>query len=125
MKNYKAPNALVSKIAFPDDPDGSSGIFSGQKIGHQIYTGESDEEELSEGDDLRGSQTEKFQDILKKQQEDEEEAAEESEATVQPIDPDEFLINDGYKIHMKGIKIHEREIKKAVKNRRKVEKKQE
>lgn len=90
-------------------------MFSGHQMQNLVsQSNQSDIDGLEEDDDLRGSQENKFQEMLKNKFEDDED--EESEASVQPIDPNDFLINDGYKIHMKGIKVHEREIKKVHKN---------
>ena len=62
--------------------------------------------------------------MLKKKWEDEE-GEEDSEVSVQEINPSDFLINDGYKIHMKGIKVHERELKRVFKKKKMADKKEE
>lgn len=114
LKNYQSPNILVSKIAFPENPVSEKDVFSGQNL----YTLQNDAE-VEDNEDLRGSQEEKFQDILKKKWEHEE--AQQTDRTTESIDPNEYLINDGHKIHMKGIKVHERELKKVHKAQKNVQ----
>jgi hypothetical protein len=121
LKKLNAPNALVSNIAFPDQPVDdvdyarSNGISSG--VMGDAGTGFGD---IEDNDELHGSQTLKFRSLVeRKMMEDEEE---EEESVLSEIDDKELLINNGLKIHMKGLKLHEKEIKKVVKKKRQAEK---
>ena len=61
LKSYKAPNVLVSKIAFPENPDAHKDIFSGHQMQNLVaQSNQSGVEDLDDEDDLRGSQNEKF-----------------------------------------------------------------
>ena len=123
LKTFNTPNMLVSKIAFPEKPNDIAEYAPRKKIRNEYKENENTAEtydEIEDDAELHGSQTLKFQSMVVEKMKEKEQTVEEDE--ISEIDEKELLINAGHKMHMKGIKRKEREIKRVHK-KRKLEKK--
>lgn len=117
LKTFKAPNALLNSLTPPDKPQNDDVDYTN----HQFYKkGDYKENdkienfgEIEDDDDLRGSQEEQFRKIVKQKLKDVRMKTDED--FINELNEDHLKINPGLKIHMKGIKRHERELKKAMK----------
>lgn len=116
LKSYKAPNRLINSIK-PTKPANDDVNYTNQNFYKNGDYKEKENienfKEIEEDDDLRGSQEEQFRKIFKEKLRKKRKQTEDD--LIDELNEEDLKINSGLKIHMKGIKYHEKELRKAVK----------
>lgn len=115
LRELKSPNELISSIAYPNKPGAAKSPSPRSPKKEVLAVSKEIESRADENDDgsLHGNQTQKFNQLLAEKfhgREEKEDNPLEEEAELDI----ECRINNGHKIHMRGIKKHEKQIKKDI-----------